>query len=594
LDRYIAPILFLSLILFGSLIPRNTDNPQLLAAFVNDEPWMTMALDGTIAKPLGNPANYLDPNAKAYSKIPAYWGTLRYPNIVYYGAVMFDIAFPFYATARLIGLPAFPTAPIVLRTISTLAALMSLLFVYNFGRKHAGVVVGILSCLVLLTDTNFIYYTTIIHPDTLQIYFGLLALGVALRHSNDGLRSSLAALGLVCGIVQGTKFGGPWTVPMAMAALLLGIRAADPHEWDKTSIARRVGILGAAALVGWLGTNPYAAITGYYFHSWVTTWRIIGSPDGPLGTTTFWNWITAIYDHIGPLGSALAVAGLVRALLGGLSTPGQHARFLAAILSLSLIAYYALLGKLWIVLGYLLLALALTAVLALDCAIVWLQFILSNVFAHASRRIAVASVTLASLYLGTSAGLASVNAALALHLSRKSTLIALNDWATKGGLPPNARIVFDDLAYLNPKIFKNARMYGGVLTWSGVTALDPEYIILSSSLYGSPHYAKLIKTQHLAADDPNPYSMLMYQALVPTSAFGPTAAEGISFIKEIAPDPSEAFSPVYLTPWTGIESKLRYPLFILNEIWHPSKNPMVGPVLKIYKRKPDKPSDEQH
>ena len=215
-------------------------------------------------------------------------------------------------------------------------------------------------------------------------------------------------------------------------------------------------------------------------------------------------------------------------------------------------------------------------------------------FAHASRRIAVASVTLASLYLGTSAGLASVNAALALHLSRKSTLIALNDWATKGGLPPNARIVFDDLAYLNPKIFKNARMYGGVLTWSGVTALDPEYIILSSSLYGSPHYAKLIKTQHLAADDPNPYSMLMYQALVPTSAFGPTAAEGISFIKEIAPDPSEAFSPVYLTPWTGIESKLRYPLFILNEIWHPSKNPMVGPVLKIYKRKPDKPSDEQH
>jgi hypothetical protein len=594
LDRYIVPILFLSLILFGSLIPRNTDNPQLLAAFVNDEPWMTMALDGTIAEPIGNPANYLDPNAKAYNKIPAYWGTLRYPNIVYYGAVMFDIAFPFYATARLIGLPAFPTAPIILRTISTLAALMSLLFVYNFGRKHAGIAVGILSCFVLLTDSNFIYYTTIIHPDTLQIYFGLLALGVALRHSNDGLRSSLAALGLVCGIVQGTKFGGPWTVPMAMAALFLGIRAAGPHEWDKKSIARRVGILGAAALVGWLGTNPYAAITSYYFDSWVTTWRLIGSSDGPLGTTTFWNWITAIYDHIGPLGSALAVAGLVRALLGGLATPGQHARFLAAILSLSLIAYYALLGKLWIVLGYLLLALALTAVLALDCAIAWLQFILSYVFAHASRRIAVTSVTLASLYLGTSAGLASVNAALALHLSRKSTLIALNDWATKGGLPPNARIVFDDLAYLNPKIFKNARMYGGVLTWSGVTALDPEYIILSSSLYGSPHYAKLIKTQHLAADDPNPFSMLMYQALVPTSAFGPTAAEGISFTKEIAPDPGESFSPVYLTSWTGIERNLRYSLFILNEIWHPSENPMVGPVLKIYKRKPDKPSDEQH
>ena len=185
-DRYVLPIMLLSLILFGPLIPRNADNPQLLAAFVNDEPWMTLALDGTIARPFGNPANYLDPNAKAYGKVPAYWGTLRYPNIVYYGAVMFDIALPFYATARLTGLPAFPTAPIILRTISTLAGLMSLLFLYNFGRKHAGVVVGVLSCLILLADPYFIYYTTVIHPDTLQLYFGLLALGLALRHSMTG------------------------------------------------------------------------------------------------------------------------------------------------------------------------------------------------------------------------------------------------------------------------------------------------------------------------------------------------------------------------------------------------------------------------
>jgi hypothetical protein len=289
LDRYVVPILLLSLILFGPLIPRNADNPQLLAAFVNDEPWMTMALDGTIAKPFGNPANYLDPTAGAYNKVPAYWGTLRYANIIYYGGVMFDIALPFYATARLIGLPAFPTAPIILRTIATLAALMSLLFVYNFGRKHAGVIVGVLSCLVLLTDSNFIYYTTIIHPDTLQIYFGLLALGLALRHSNDGLSSSLAGLGLMCGVVQGTKFGGPWTVPMAIAALFLGIRAAGLPEWNIKVIVHRVAILGGAAVVGWIGTNPYAVITGYYFNSWVAQWRIVGASGGPFGTVSFWD-----------------------------------------------------------------------------------------------------------------------------------------------------------------------------------------------------------------------------------------------------------------------------------------------------------------
>jgi len=594
-DRCVAPILLLSLVLFGPLIPRNADNPQLLAAFVNDEPWMTMALDGTIAKPFGNPANYLDPKAEAYNKVPAYWGTLRYANIVYYGGVMFDIALPFYATARLIGLPAFPTAPIILRTISTLAALMSLLFVYNFGRKHAGVIVGVLSCLVLLTDNYFIYYTTIIHPDTLQIYFGLLALGVALRHSNDGLCSSLAGLGLICGVVQGTKFGGPWTVPMAIAALFVGIRAAGPPEWNKKFIALRVAILSGTAVVGWLGTNPYAVITGYYFDSWVTTWQIVGTSGGPFGTVSFWDWIVAIYGYIGPLGSALALAGLMRAFLGGFSTPLQRAHFLAATLSLSQVAYYGLLGKLWFVLGYLLVALALTAILALDCAIVWLQFILSKVFAHASRRIAVTSVTLASLYLGTSAGLASVNTALALHLNRKSTLIALNDWATQGGIPPDARIVFDDLAYLDPKVFKKARMYGGVLTWTGVNTLDPEYIVLSSSLYGSPHYAKLIETQRLGADDPNPYSMRLYQALIPTSVPGPTAVEGISFVKEIAADSSWAVnSSVHLTPWFGIESQLRYSLSILNGILHPPEKPMVGSTLKIYKRKPNKTSDEQH
>jgi len=594
-DRYVAPILLFSLILFGPLISRNADNPQLLAAFVNDEPWMTMALDGAIAKPFGNPANYLDPKAKAYSKVPAYWGTLRYPNIVYYGGVMFDIALPFYATARLIGLPAFPTAPIILRTISTLAGLMSLLFVYNFGRKHAGVVVAVLSCLVLLTDRNFIYYTTIIHPDTLQIYFGLLALGVALRHSNDGLFSSLAGLGLMCGVVQGTKFGGPWTVPMAIVALFAGIRAAGALEWDKKLVALRVAILGGAAVVGWIGTNPYAIITRYYFDSWVTTWRAVGTSGGPFGTVTFWDWITAIYGYIGPLGSALALAGLMRAFVGGLSTPRQRAHFLAATLSLSQVAYYGLLGKLWFVLGYLLVALALTAILALDCAIVWLQFILHRVFVQASRRIAVTSVALASIYLGISAGLASVNTALALHLSRRSTLIALDDWATKGGIPTDARILFDDLAYLDPKVFKNARMYGGVLTWTGVNTLDPEYIILSSSLYGSPHYARLIETQRLGAGDPNPFSMRLYQALIPTSVPGPTAAGGITLVKEIAADSGWAVtSPSYLPPWIGIESQLRYSLSILNGIWHPPEKPMVGPTLKIYERKPNRPSDEQH
>ena len=249
---------------------------------------------------------------------------------------------------------------------------------------------------------------------------------------------------------------------MALAALVLGIRAAGSAEWNKTLLARRVAILGGAAIVGWLGTNPYAVITPYYFNSWVTTWRAVGTSSGPFGTVSLWDWIMAIYGYIGPLGSALALAGLIRALIGGVSTPQQRAFFLAATLSLSQVAYYGLLGKLWFVLGYLLVALALTATLALDGAIVWLQFILSRAFKHASRQISAICIALASIFLGTSASLASVNAVLELHLRRESTLLAFNNWAVQGGIPPDARVVFDDLAYLDPKVFKNARMYGGV------------------------------------------------------------------------------------------------------------------------------------
>ncbi len=211
-------------------------------------------------------------------------------------------------------------------------------------------------------------------------------------------------------------------------------------------IVHRVAILGGAAVVGWIGTNPYAVITGYYFNSWVAQWRIVGAAGGPFGTVSFWDWMTAIYAYIGPLGSVLALAGLMRAFLGVISTSRRRAHWLAAILSLSQVAYYGLLGKLWFVLGYLLVALALTAILALDCVIAWLQCILSTLFARASRQIAAASVVLASLYLGTISALASVNNVLALQLSRKSTAIALNDWATQGGMPPGARIVFDDVA----------------------------------------------------------------------------------------------------------------------------------------------------
>ena len=94
IDRYIGTVIVLFVLLFVPLIPRATDNPQMLASASNDDPWMAMALEATLAKPYGNPSNYFDPKASAHEHIPPHWGHLRYgyDNIVYYGGSVFALA----------------------------------------------------------------------------------------------------------------------------------------------------------------------------------------------------------------------------------------------------------------------------------------------------------------------------------------------------------------------------------------------------------------------------------------------------------------------------------------------------------------------
>ena len=49
------------LALFGPLVTRNTANPQLMAAYVNDEPFLTMGLEATLVPPYANPGAFFDP-----------------------------------------------------------------------------------------------------------------------------------------------------------------------------------------------------------------------------------------------------------------------------------------------------------------------------------------------------------------------------------------------------------------------------------------------------------------------------------------------------------------------------------------------------
>src|SRR5258706_14298402 len=101
--RIDGPILIFSIIylaLFAPLIPRNTASPQLLAAYVNDEPFLVMAFEAMLDPPYGNPGNYFDPKRPSAQHLPTHWGNLRYQNIIYYGGAMFEVAIAPYAALR--------------------------------------------------------------------------------------------------------------------------------------------------------------------------------------------------------------------------------------------------------------------------------------------------------------------------------------------------------------------------------------------------------------------------------------------------------------------------------------------------------------
>src|SRR5687768_7544063 len=58
-DKCLLILLGLHALLWLPLVARSTDNPQHLAAFVNDEPVITQQLVGMSVRPYGNPANFL-------------------------------------------------------------------------------------------------------------------------------------------------------------------------------------------------------------------------------------------------------------------------------------------------------------------------------------------------------------------------------------------------------------------------------------------------------------------------------------------------------------------------------------------------------
>ncbi len=593
-----AIVLILALVLLPGLA-RTADNPQMLEAFVDDEVWQALALDGTLRWPYGNPANYLDPTGHAYATIPATWGDIRYPGTFYYGGAFYAVAAPVYAVLRAAGAPAFPTVIIVLRAITLLTALLGLVFLYNFARIHASKAVGILAVLFVAADPNFVYYTAYAHPDQLQVLLGLVALALAIRHARGGDDASLVALGLACGFVQGTKLGGAWTVPMAVLALWWGMQAVGLDLGERREAARRLIALGLAALAGWVISTPYGFVDLYYAKRAAAQLLVQGpaAADGPFGRLTMWSWWLKIYQDYSLFG--LVLCGLAIARIAALiKVPGRFQPLaLALVLCASQLAVYGS-GKYWVVLGYLLLAIGLMAVLAFDTLVVLVRYAALSILREepAATRVTAVLLTVGFILLYPPYALAAVSGMLDPQMYRSSTQVALNRWA-EANVARDKAILFDAYAYFDPQRFSRV-VRSPHPNWRKVTGYDPDYLVLSSGVYDFPLYRALIKQQKRSADDTDQFSVRLYQDLLRTEQLGPTGVQGVEYVADIAPaglpPVASIWVPQVQAPGIGwalgklaqTEAMTRLVAAKAETIWSPSPVPVVGAAFRVYRFNP--------
>ena len=544
LDVPLAVLLAVYCALLLPLVPRWTENAPLLAAFTNDEPFITQQLDGMTVPPYGNPSNFLE--VKNAGEIPSYWMNYRYYGLIYYGGTYLDLGFVAYAPLKAVGLPAFPTAPIILRAISFLAGLASLMLLYNFARRHAGRFAAIFAVTALLFEFNFVYMASTIHPDMVQFALTLLALVIAVRHARLGDLRSALVLGLVLGVIQGTKSGAVYVLPMIGLALLLGAwnRPAQPAV---AGVLRRLGTaagrgacLGASALAGFVASTPYALFDPYYRNTTKGMFSLL-TGTSPLIPISFGTWYREIVHHIGwPL-----VVALLAGIVWFLARTAQRRRVdsaltLALVLAAANVLWFTGVGRFWVVLYYLLAGLGLFSIFtgALIARIGEAFTARGRLGLHAAR--ALCAVAVLALVVGSARPAAIAETVAAGVAADRTPQLGLGKWADTH-VPPDAKILFDDEAYFDPARFPAQATNASVIHYSELMQKRPDYFVLTDYPPGANWIMVKRRSQHFGRWSDDPYSVRLYQDLIDNSRTpytpGPTPVPHVGLV-EVAGLPS--------------------------------------------------------
>lgn len=528
MDRWLAVILVVYIALMLPLVPRWTENAAYLAAFTNDEPFITQQLDGMTFKPYGNPSNFLE--VKNADEIPAYWLKHRYFNLIYYGGTYLDAGFAVFFPLKSAGLPTFPTAPVILRSVTFLAGLLSLMLMYNFARRNIGLPAALVATALVVTDVQFVFLVKFVHPDMLQFLLTLLALIIAVRLARSGELKSVVALGVVLGLIQGTKSGAPFVLPMALAALSWGeitARSAIRSEGAASRLGRagvaigsivvKGGLMGIVAIAAFVASTPYLVFDPYYLTTIKSAFEVL-SGTSPLVPITFSSWYAAIGIYLGwPLVCAIAAGAAVYLFLL-IARRADVAVALALVLGASNLLWFTGIGRFWVVLYYLLPVLY-AAGLCLGLLVQEVSDRLGKIRVPSvdggGRALAILLVACTVVAVGCSGSrVPNLAETVASGINPERTpQLRLNAWAV-ANIPHGARILFDDEAYFDPALFPDQATNANVIRYMDLYRQQPDYFVLTDYPNGVNWINVKRATQHFDLLNDDPYSVRLYQDLI--------------------------------------------------------------------------------
>ncbi len=279
-------------------------------------------------------------------------------------------------------------------------------------------------------------------------------------------------------------------------------------------VVGRLATLGLVAAVSFIGTTPYAVLDSYYFRIVKEGWALFR--DSPWTRSNLGDWLLALWDHLGVMLGFMALAALAAVALSAFSRNKPKALILTTILGLSVIGWYSVTVKLWIILGYMLVGLAVVYVLiglvfAFGVATLQRQGSWGRLLASA---ISVSCVLAVLNFRG--ATVASM--VLYEHARSHFTGVTVGRWAEQN-LPHQSKILFDDVAYFDPAVFPNAQLYGGLMTYAALEKYQPDYFILSENIYGCAHYREMRRSQKDVRGKESPFSVLLYQDVLDRDGF---------------------------------------------------------------------------